>query len=196
MPSAIIDNTALVYLTHLHDKRSFLNLRSLFDTVYVSVEVKNEYAKGAALDINRNWLLKRLHLEQGFFRLCTVYDSFAMVAVTGFKGMDRAEAESYAQLKKINAEIIISDDEGFTTALGILDPYIKVYNTLHLICWLDKQSLVPEWNELIKQIHSIRPFKSAELHKAYHDILKRFGISESKKSISKKCSLKSILGTS
>jgi hypothetical protein len=68
VPSAIIDNTALVYLTRLHDKRSFFeNLRSLFDTVYVSVEVKNEYEKGAALDLDRNWLLKRLHLEEGFF---------------------------------------------------------------------------------------------------------------------------------
>jgi hypothetical protein len=118
-----------------------------------------------------------------------------MIAVTGFKGMDKGEAESYAQLKKINAEIIISDDKGFTTALGILDPYIKVYNTLHLICWLDKQSLVPNWNALIKQIHLVRPFKSTELHTAYHDILKRFGINESKRSISKKCSLKNILST-
>jgi len=194
MYSAIIDNTALVYLTHLHGKRSFFEyLRSLFETLYIPTEVKNEYAKGASLEPNRNWLLNRLKPEQGFFRLCTAYDSFAMITVTGFKGMDKGEAESYAQFKKINAQFLISDDKGFVNALQQLDPTIKVFSTLHLLCWLDIQSLISDWNDIINRIHHIRPFSSGDLHIAYNDVLKKFGIDKNKKEISKKCSLKGIL---
>jgi predicted nucleic acid-binding protein len=195
--SAIIDNTSLVYLTHLHGRRSFFeNLRNLFHALYVPMEVKNEYAKGVAKEPAREWLLDRLKPEQGFFRLCTAYDSVTMLFATGFKGMDKGEAEGYAQFKKINAQIIISDDKGFVNALKILDPGIRVFSTLHLICWLDISMLIPDWNEIVKKIHQVRPFNSTELHIAYNDVLKKFGLNKTKKEISKKCSLKGILGTS
>lgn len=194
MFSAIIDNTALVYLTSLHHgKTSFLdNLRNLFSAIYIPMEVKNEYARGAITQPDRNWLLDRLKPHGGFFRLCTAYDSFAMVLVDGFKGMDRGEAESYAQLKRISANIIVSDDKRFVKALETLDPTIRVYSTLHIICWLDLLSLGIKWAEIIPKIHDVRKFESADLRKAYNDMLKILGLNLSKKEISKKCSLKKL----
>lgn len=194
MYSAIIDNTALVYLTHLPDGTSFLqNLRNIFHTLYIPMEVKNEYARGVESEPARNWLLERINPEQGFFRLCASYDSFTMIAVYNYKGMNKGEAESYAQYKKIQAQVIISDDKDFASALNTLDKYIKVYNTLHLICWLDIYTQNLDWGDIIKKIHHIRPFKSNELRTAYIDILEKFGINKTKKEISKKCSLKGIL---
>jgi len=161
------------------------------------MSVKNEYEKGLPLEPNRSWLLERLKPDQGFFRLCTSYDSFTLILVDGFKGMDKGESESYAQFKKISAQLIISDDKAFTKALGALDPGIKVYTTLHLICWLDMLNyLLIEWNSIIKAIHTIRPFKSNDLRSAYEDISRKLGIELSKKVLSEKCSLKAILSQS
>jgi hypothetical protein len=136
--SAVIDNTALVYVTQLHGKRPFFEqFKNIFHTLYVPLSVKNEYEKGLTLEPNRSWLLDRLNPEQGFFRLCTSYDSFTLLLVDGYKGMDKGESESYAQFKKISAQVIISDDKAFTKAIAELDRGIKVYSTLHLICWLE-----------------------------------------------------------
>jgi predicted nucleic acid-binding protein len=193
--SAVIDNTALVYVTQLHDKRSFFDqFKNIFHTLYIPMSVKNEYEKGLSLEPNRSWLLDRLKPDQGFFRLCTSYDSFTLLLVDRFKGMDKGESESYAQFKKISAQLIISDDKAFAKALGKLDPGIKVYTTLHLICWLDILNyLLVEWNSIIKAIHPIRPFRSAELRSAYEDILRKLGIKLSKNTLDEKCSLKAIL---
>lgn len=195
MYSAIIDNTALVYVTQLHDKRSFFDqFKNIFHTLYIPMSVKTEYEKGLLLEPNRLWLLDRLKPEQGFFRLCTSYDSFTLLLVKDFEGMDQGESESYAQFKKIGAQLIISDDKAFIKALGKLDPGIKVYTTLHLICWLDVLNYLPaNWNSIVTTIHAIRPFQSRDLRLAYKDILLKLGIEMPKKVLSKKCSLKTIL---
>jgi predicted nucleic acid-binding protein len=194
--SAIIDTTTLVYLTRLHETHSFLDkLKSLLETLYIPLEVKNEYAKGVGKEPNRNWLLKRLDAQQGFFRLCTSYDSVTMNIVTGYKGIDKGEAESYAQQKEINARIIITDDKDFTSAVKSLDPAVTLYTTLHVICSLDIQGYLADWKTTIEKIHAIRPFSSSDLRCAYDFVLRELGLFKTKKEISNKCSLKRLIGT-
>lgn len=192
--SAVIDNSSLVYLCHLHKKEPIFNyLRSIFHTIYFPSEVIREFAKGSPKEPHRDWILQRLNPESGFYRLCGTYDSFVLIAVENYKGIDKGEAEAYAQLKKVNAPLIISDDKKFTEALKKLDNSIRVYNTLHLLSWLNIAELLPNWNNIIKETHKIRPFKSMDLREAYKCIAERFSLDISKKIISKKCSLSKIL---
>ena len=192
--SAVIDNASLIYLSHLHKRKSFFHyLNNLFHTIYFPSEVVKEYARGSAKEPHREWILQRLNPEQGFYRLCNTYDSFVMITVENYKGIDKGEAETYAQLKKVNAHLIISDDKPYINALKQLDSSIKVYSTLHLICWLEVSGLIPNWLELIREIHKIRPFQSKELREAYLEVAQKLGLSILKKEISKKCSLSKIL---
>jgi predicted nucleic acid-binding protein len=192
--TAVIDNASLVYLSHLHKSKPFFHyLSSLFNTIYFPSEVVREYAIGSAKEPHREWILQRLKPEQGFYRLCTSYDSFVIVAVQNYKGIDKGEAETYAQLKKVNAHLIISDDKPFIAALKQLDSGIKVYTTIHLICWLEHSKLIPDWNSLIKEIHAIRPFKSKELREAFLQVAEQLGLDISKKTVSSKCSLSKIV---
>ena len=192
--TAVIDNASLVYMSHLHKNRPFFHyLSSLFHTIYFPSEVVREYAIGSAKEPHREWILQRLKPEQGFYRLCTSYDSFVMITVENYKGIDKGEAETYAQLKKVNAQMIISDDKPFIAALKQLDSGIKVYTTLHLICWLEHTKLIPNWNELIKEVYRLRPFKSKELREAYLQVAMQLGIFSDKKMISLKCSLSKII---
>lgn len=192
--TAVIDNASLVYLSHLHNRKPvFHYLNNLFNTIYFPSEVVKEYAKGAEREPHRQWILQRLKPEQGFYRLCNTYDSFVMITVENYKGIDKGEAETYAQLKRVQAHLIISDDKDFTAALKELDSSIKVYNTLHLICWLHVAGLLPDWESMIKNLHQLRSFKSKELREAYIEIIQKFGLSVSKKEISAKCSLSKII---
>jgi predicted nucleic acid-binding protein len=192
--TAVIDNASLIYLSHLHKSKPFFHyLSNLFDAIYFPSEVVREYAIGAAKEPYRQWILQRLKPEQGFYRLCTSYDSFVMITVEKYKGIDKGEAETYAQLKKVNAHLIISDDKLFIDALKQLDSSIKVYTTLHLICWLEHSKLIPDWNSLVKEVHKIRPFASNELREAYLKVAEQLGLNISKKIVSSKCSLSKIL---
>jgi predicted nucleic acid-binding protein len=194
LKTAVIDNASLVYLSHLHKRKSFFHyLQNLFHTVYFPTEVVKEYGAGLEKEPHRQWILERLKPEQGFYRYCTVYDSIVMAIIDGYNGMDKGEAEAYAQLKKVNAHLIISDDKPFVEALKQLDKGIKVYSTLHIICWLEHSKLIPDWNNLIKEIHKIRPFKSGELREAYLQVAEQLGLNISKKIVSLKCSLSKIL---
>jgi predicted nucleic acid-binding protein len=192
--TAVIDNASLIYISHLHKRKPFFHyLQSIFQTLYFPTEIVKEYATGSEQEPHREWLLQKLKPEQGFYRYCTTYDSIVMAMVENQKGIDKGEAESYAQLKKVNAHLIISDDKPFTKALKELDSGIKVYSTLHLICWLHVIGLLSDWESMIKEIHKLRPFKSAELREAYSTIVEKFSLSTTKKEISKRCSLSKIL---
>ena len=156
--------------------------------------VKNEYARGLAKEPARSWLLDRINIEQGFYRLCTSYDTFINILVEGSKGMDKGESESYSQFRKLSAQLLISDDKRFTKAVSQLDRSIKVYNSLHLICWLDILGYLPmDWNRIVKEIHGLRPFQSKDLREAYLEIASKTGVFLDKKKLSEKCSLKRIL---
>ena len=166
----------------------------MFHTLYIPMAVKNEYELGSAMEPARTWLLNRIKIEDGFYRLCTSYDTFINIEIQRSKGMDKGESESYSQFKKLSAQILISDDKPFTKAVGQLDRGIKVYNSLHLICWLDILGYLPtDWTSMIKQLHRVRPFRSKDIREAYLDIASKVGVPVDKKKLSEKCSLKGIL---
>lgn len=192
--TAVIDNASLIYLSHLHKKKAFFHyLCNIFSTIYFPSAVVNEYARGTAKEPHREWIIQRLKPEQGFYRLCTTYDSFVMITVENYKGIDKGEAEAYAQLKKVNAHLIISDDKAFIDALKQLDSGIRVYTTLHLVCWLEHARLLPDWKEIINDLYQLRPFKSGELRQAYEQLAEKLGLNISKKQVSEKCSLSKII---
>ena len=117
-----------------------------------------------------------------------------MAMLENKKHMDKGEAEAYAQYMKVHAHLIISDDKRFTDALLAINSGAKVYNSLHLICWLDAlQLLTTNWQAIVKELHHHRSFTSAELRKAYLEILKMLGIAVETKLLSQKCSLSKIL---
>jgi hypothetical protein len=192
--TAIIDNSSLVYLSHLNEHQPIFNyLKTLFNTIYFPSEIIKEYGRGASRERYRITLIDKLHPEHGFYRHCNTYDSIIMVMISNEDGIDLGEAEVYAQYKKVNAHLIISDDKPFTNAITKLDIHAKIYSSLHLISWLDLAGLLTNWIEIVKEIHKIRPFNSNELRTAYMEVNKMLGLEVSKKIISNKCSLKKIL---
>jgi len=192
--SAVIDNASLIYLSHLHKGRPFFHyLKSLFHTVYFPSEIVKEYARGAEKEPHRDWIIKRLKPEQGFYRYCATYDSIVMAMIQHRNGIDKGEAEAYAQLKKVNAHLIISDDRRFTAEIKKLDGTVRVYNTIHLVCWLDMLGFIPNWQEIIVHLYNLRNFTSKELRTAYIYVAAGLGIGLEKSALSKKCSLSKLL---
>lgn len=194
MQTAVIDNASLVYLTNLHAKKPFFQqLRYLYQTIYFPSEIINEYGKGLPKQEERSWILSRLNPDVGFYRHCNTYDSITLSIVQGYKGIHKGEAEVYAQYRKVNANLIISDDKEFIEALKGIDKTIRVYTTLHLICHLDHASLLNNWKDLLIELYYCRKFTSEQLRKAYCETAQILGINVHKKTISAKCSLKKIL---
>lgn len=192
--SAVIDNSSLVYLSHLHTRKSFLHyLQSLFHVIYFPTEVVNEYVKGSDREPFRIQLIERLKPEQGFYRLCTSYDSLVFEMVKDYNGIDKGEAEAYAQFKKVQAQIIISDDRKFESAIGKLDSGIRLLNSMHILCWLELANFIPDWTFFINHLHTIRPFNSKDLKRCYMQVASQRGIKVSSKKVSEKCNLKRIL---
>ena len=99
--TAVIDNASLIYLSHLHKRKPFFHiLKNIFQTIYFPAEVIREYATGSGKEPQREWILQKLKTGQGFYRYCTSYDSIVLAMVENYRGIDKGEAESYAQLKK------------------------------------------------------------------------------------------------
>lgn len=193
--SAVIDSSSLVYLSQLHKKSlSFDSLQQIFHTIYFPLEVTKEFGSGTGSGPQRTRILERLKTEHGYYRFCTTYDSIVLAMIENYKGIDKGEAEVYAQFKKINAQIIISDDKRFIAAIKQLDKSIQVYTTIHLLCWLEHAGFINEWEDAVRQLHSIRPFKSAELRDAFLLSAKRFSINVPKKIIDRKCSVGRLIG--
>ena len=192
--SAVIDCDALINFSNLNNIFPLFNkLPSLFQTIYFPTEVVKEYSLGKDKDPHRQILLQKLNPEQGFYRFCTTYDSFVLMEVNRVKGIDKGEAEVYAQMRKVGAQLIISDDKRFIKALKELDRSIIVYTTLHLISIMEVLKVLPDWGSIIKEVHKLRPFSSKDLRIAYVEIIQKYGIQVKKKEISLKCSLKYIL---
>ena len=192
--TAVIDCASLIYLSHLSENGSFFNyLKNLFHTVYFPTEVVKEFEVGMEKEPQRKLILQRLNPEQGFYRYCTTYDSIVLSQVVNFKGMDKGEAEAYAQYRKVNAHLIISDDKAFIGALKQLDSTVRVYTTLHLISWLEHSKLIPAWDKLVQEVHKVRPFKSKELREAYVKVAEKLGLNIPNKLVSAKCSLTKII---
>ena len=186
----IIDNTALVYLTHLQEHCNiFYFLRSIFTRVLIPGEIKNEYEKGVIKHPQRNSLLQKIRINSGFYALCTRYDSIALAVLKSTKGIDPGEAEAAAQHNKVGAYCIISDDNDFTKAILQIYPGIKIITSLHIIAMLELQKIVISSTEIKLKLCEIRPYKSKHLREAYQDTAKTLGLNIHKKAISKMTSL-------
>jgi predicted nucleic acid-binding protein len=134
--------------------------------------------------------------DYGFWRFCTFYDSITMGLVQNYRGIDKGEAECYAQYMKTNANFIISDDIEFTNAVSSLNKYVIIYNTLHILSWLQLVGFMPDWEQRVTQLRKIRPFTSQKLRMAYIEVAEKLGLEISKKQVSKMCSLSKIYNPS
>jgi predicted nucleic acid-binding protein len=190
MKVAIIDNAALVNFTGLKNHYIFDHLRLLFKRVHIPMEVKTEYERMRAYDPERVWVLERLKPDQGFYSLCSSYDSLAVKFYKMIKDVDSGEAEAAAQQKKIGANYVLSDDVRFKRAITRVDSTIRVMTTLHIIALLDLNKFVLDTKPLLRAHLAQHAFSSKDLREAYLDCAKELSVVLSKKEIQQKCGTK------
>ena len=192
-PRALIDNDALVNLTHLRELGIFDLIRNLFSQVLIPEEVKNEYALQKENEPHRDIILQRLLPNRGFWALCTHYDQLSAVFLYDFNGIDKGEAELVSQAEKIGVRLIISDDVKFKNTLESINENLLVVSSLYIIAALDINGFILDQPSLIKAMHEIRPFKSRQLRESYEVALHEYSLKWTKKKISEKTSLKKLL---
>ena len=190
--SGVIDNDTLVNLTKLKHHNIFNTIRFLFSQIHIPQEIAKEYEVQVAREPDRVWVLNKLRPNEGFFSFCSRYDSVTFTVLRGVKDVDKGEAEAVAQKKAVEAHYILSDDQRFQTAIKKLDSTIKVFTTLHIIAMLDLRQLVENYEAIIKNLHSVHPFKSSHLRTAYRESAEELGIALSKKVLNRKCGLKGL----
>jgi predicted nucleic acid-binding protein len=189
----VIDTTALVYFTHLQKNFDIFGyLRLIFQQILIPSTVKTEYEIGLAKQPERNWLLQKLKPNQGFYTLCTRYDSIQLAFLATTKGIHSGEAETAAQYQKAGARYIISDDKDFSKAVQKIYPHCAVISSLHVIAMLEFNGTVKKCDKLKLELHAIRPFNSAQLRAAYAEVAKELGLNITKKEMSQKTSLSKI----
>lgn len=191
MHSAVIDNSSLVYLTNLHAQGFPILklLRNLFATLHFPQKVINEYMIGTKWEPNRQLFVDKIRPENKYFRLCTSYDSIIQAIVAGHKGIDAGEGEAYAQFRKVHANMIISDDKEFAKTMRSIDSTVKVYSSLHLLCWLQILGYITNWGQLLAAMQKVRPFNSPDLRQAYNEVMFMLGVDLPRKRVSELCSL-------
>lgn len=186
---AIVDNSTLINLTFVKHLGIFDYLQNLFSRIHIPTKVKSEYEFVLQHEPDRAWLLERLRPNSGFYSFCTQYDSIVLSMIQSVKHIDAGEAEAVAQLKKVNANYILSDDIKFSNALKAIDPYVKVISTWHVLAMLDLLSIVPDTDEIIQALNNKVSFSKSRLRVAYIDTFRELGIRLSKKHINQKCDL-------
>lgn len=156
------------------------------------MEVKTEYERMLSREPDRVWVLERLKPNQGFYSLCSSYDSLAVEFYKMIKDVDSGEAEAAAQQKKIGANYVLSDDLRFRIAITKVDPTIRVLTTLHVIALLDLNKFLLDTKPLLRTHLAQHPFSSKLLREAYEDSAKDLSIVLTKKDIEKKCGIKEL----
>ncbi len=186
---AVVDTSTLINLTFIKHLQIFNHLQNLFLRIHIPTKVKSEYELTLRHEPDRAWLLERLKPNEGFYSFCTRYDSTVLSIIQSVKHIDAGEAEAVAQLKKVNANYILSDDERFSKALKKIDPYVKVISTWHVLAMLDLLQIVLNSDEIIRALYKRCPFPKSRLRKAYVESYREFGLRPSKKHINQKCDL-------
>jgi predicted nucleic acid-binding protein len=186
---AVLDSSTLINLTSIRHLHIFNHLQSIFLRIHVPSKVKSEYEVMLKHEPDRAWFLEKLRPNKGFYSYCTQYDSIVLSMIQPVKHIDAGEAEAVAQLKKVNASYILSDDERFSKALKTIDPFVKVISTLHILAMLDLSKVILNSDEIIQALYNKNPFPKSRLRNAYMDCYKEFGIKHSKKHINQKCEL-------
>ncbi len=181
--TAVVDNDALINFTHLKKFNIFNSLRLLFSQIHIPMEVLKEYEVMKLKEPDRIWFLEKLRPDQGFYSLCTKYDSISLVILKTIKDIDAGEAEAVAQHQKLGAHYIISDDRLFKIALSRKFPRIKVFSSLHIIAMLDLNTFINNRYELLQKLHSVSPINSEILINAYQESATELGITITKREI-------------
>ncbi len=195
-PPVIIDNSTLVYYTKIQSTYPIWEkVRLLFPYVLIPQEIKNEYARGAEREPERNRIIDKLRLDSGFFRLCSKYDSVVKSLLETQKDIDKGEAEAIAQQKNFPASLFLTDDKRFVSKAKEIDRTVRIITSLHLAAMIDILNLDTEHNrsKFIKKLHPIMKFNSQEYREAFREVSFWYGSNISKKEISNRTSLKRIL---
>jgi predicted nucleic acid-binding protein len=108
------------------------------------------------------------------------------------QGIDKGEAEAVAQMKKVHAHYILSDDNKFKKAIAKIDSSVKVFTTLHLIAMLDIQNVILNQAELVRALHKFYGFKEGQLKLAYKESAKEFGLALTRKRLNERCSFRKL----
>lgn len=190
-PIAVVDNDTLIYFTKLQHLGIFDSLRSLFHQIHIPQQVKVEYEVLKSKDQNRAWVLERLRPNEGFYSLCTRYDTIALQMIKGKKNIHGGEAEAVAQQMKLNAQFILSNDKRFTTAIGQLTK-VRVCSALDVLVMLDVRQITLNGADMLRSHFNDLNFESSDLRNAYVNAGKDVGITFSKKDLNYKCSLKKL----
>jgi predicted nucleic acid-binding protein len=167
--TAVVDNDALINLTHLKEFNIFHSMRSLFSQVFIPMEVLKEYEVMKLKEPDRIWFLEKLKPDHGFYSLCTKYDSISLAILKTTRDIDAGEAEAVAQYQKLGAHYIISDDRRFKNALSKTLPQVKVFSTLHVIAMLELSKFIDNRNKLLQKLHSVSPINKETLITTYRE---------------------------
>jgi predicted nucleic acid-binding protein len=184
---AVIDNSTLISFTVIKHLNIFAHLQNLFSRIHVPTEVKREYESMLRHEPNRAWFLEKLKPNTGFYSFCTQFDSIVLSMIQSIKHIDGGEAEAVAQLMRLSANYVLSDDQKFSEALKLIYPNVKVISTLHVLAMLDLNRITLDSDRLIQTLYKERPFPKSRLRKAYIDSYSELGIKLSKKIVDWKC---------
>lgn len=140
----------------------------------------------------RNILLRKAGLQ-----LCTTYDVIVLANISTLKDVDRGEAEAIAQAEKRDVKYFFTDDEKCIKSLEGLYAHIKFVPTLFLICLLDIENYLIDYQKVIQEYFAYKPLPKKGGKKYFREIyaqaLEYYGLPPDKKKINLKTSFK-ILG--
>lgn len=185
-PTVIFDNDALVNITKLYRLNIFSLLRNIYNQILIPIEVKNEYEKQVGREPQRRFVINRLRPNEGFWALCTRYDTLSSVLLFSHRGIDKGEAEIISQAEKIIVPVVISDDKPFKEACDSLNKNIRIYNSLYVLAYLDLLDYLPDTNQFFNTLYnSPYGFTHQSFCEAYHNAAKQLGVPVSPQKVSK-----------
>ena len=192
---AITDTTFLVYSTLLKEVDLLKRLRILFDHILLPGEVIKEFTPKENRPENRSRqeILAKVNIHQGFYRLCTSFDAVVLDALRFAKNVDAGEAETIAQAQHRKIPFILTDEKRMLKHLPKQFSHLRFYSTITIIAILDLNGFIPNYEDCIRELHSIRKFHSKDLRQAYEDAIHYTQRRISGKALSAKISLKKIL---
>jgi len=192
-PVIIIDNDSLVNLTQLSKFNIFNLLRSVFKQILIPEKVRIEYEKQRLKEPQREFILKKLRPNEGFWALCTRYDTLSSTLLYGYKDIHEGEAEIISQSEKTGIKLIISDDIRFKNACNKLNKPVWIYNTLFLLAVIDLHGFIQDDTSIFAKMYKTRPFKHDDLIFAYKEAARFFGLALKPFKISRKTYKKIII---
>ena len=196
-PVAIVDTSFLVYCTLLKEVDLLNKIRILFDHILLPKEIIKEFTPQENRPENkvRHQILGQIEINQGFYRLCTSLDHIIYQELIKEKTIDAGEAEVISQSQRRSVRFILMDEKRALKNISGNFSHIYFYNTITIIAVLELQGFLPNYNECIIGLHSIRKFNSQDLRDAFKKGMNHTQRNLSKKELSEKTSLKKILNT-